>query len=126
MATDYVQTIRDEVNRLENGLNRWSQVKNDPNYDKKNVGFNIDSRFAGSHPMEIRLDSWVGSYGSSSCGTVISGLGKVFESHLRAWLNARIETVLEGVLESMQSELRQHKEEEMQRLQREIAEVGAW
>lgn len=124
--TENVLQLKAEYNNLVSGLRQYAKYAADPHYDKKGIGFGIDSRFQSGGKLETSLDSYAGVYGSSSCSSVIYGLGPAFARHLLQEINSDVELLLLRVAERMRAELATHAKTERKLLKQQLAEVEAW
>lgn len=106
---------------LEDCMERLELVKKDSNFDKKGLGFNLDSRFS-AFKIQLSLDSWQGKYGNSGCGTIVHVANTdIFKKYLLKNLNKNIEKTLYDMVQSMKKDLAKEKEIKIQSLQEEIA-----
>ena len=73
MDKEKVLQLQRSANALKTFLSNWADYVRDDRCDKKNWGFNIDSRFS-SFSVKVSFDNYHGYYGNSGCSTFLQVL----------------------------------------------------
>ena len=118
---DEVKELRKNVSAIRNFLNATLQkYKSDSRIDKLDYGFNKDKRFAACNGVTITFDSLVGSFGSSSCSTIVNLSSDIFNKHLLKYLNNNKHTIMLAIADSIEKEASSLKGEAEKELQAEL------
>lgn len=118
---DEVKELRKNVSAIRNFLNATLQKrKADLRIDKLEYGFNKDKRFAACDGVTVTFDSFVGSYGSSSCSTIVNLSSDVFNKHLLRYLNNNKHTIMLAIADSIEKDAISLKGEVEKELQAEL------
>ena len=118
---DELKELRRNVSAIRNFLNSTLQkYKSDTKIDKLEYGFNQDKRFAACNGVTITFDSLVGSYGSSSCSTIVNLSSDIFNKHLLKYLNNNKHTIMLAIADSIEKDAKSLKDEAEKELQSEL------
>lgn len=118
---DEVKELRKNVSAIRNFLNATLQkYKSDSRIDKLDYGFNKDKRFAACNGVTITFDSLVGSFGSSSCSTIVNLSSDIFNKHLLKYLNNNKHTIMLAIADSIEKDAKSLKGEAERELQAEL------
>lgn len=118
---DEVKELRKNVSAIRNFLNATLQkYKSDPRIDKLDYGFNKDKRFAACNGVTVTFYSLVGSYGSSSCSTIVNLSSDIFNKHLLKYLNDNKNSIMEKIADSIEKDAISLKGEAEKELQAEL------
>ena len=118
---DEVKELRKNVSAIRNFLNATLQkYKSDSRIDKLDYGFNKDKRFAACNGVTITFDSLVGSFGSSSCSTIVNLSSDIFNKHLLKYLNNNKHTIMLAIADSIEKDAKSLKGEAEKELQAEL------
>lgn len=118
---DEVKELRRNVSAIRNFLNSTLQkYKSDTRIDKLEYGFNQDKRFSACNGVTITFDSLVGSYGSSSCSTIVNLSSDIFNKHLLKYLNNNKHTIMLAIADSIEKDAISLKGEAEKELQAEL------
>ena len=118
---DEVKELRKNVSAIRNFLNATLQkYKSDSRIDKLDYGFNKDKRFAACNGVTITFDSLVGSFGSSSCSTIVNLSSDIFNKYLLKYLNNNKHTIMLAIADSIEKEASSLKGEAEKELQAEL------
>jgi hypothetical protein len=121
-----IKSLIGESNAIKRMLAAFKKYKGNPkHYDKIDKGFNIDSRFAAHKGFEIRVDTYCGTYGDSSCSRELTLDDRIFNRHLLKVLNADFDAIMEKVAESIQAEAIKYKEQAQKELEHQLAIVNS-
>ncbi len=115
-------TVSVNINDAFERFKRWA--KDPKQYDKTGFGFNLDNRFSACEGLSLRVDSWMGSYGSSGCYSVLSVDKQIFNSHLLKVLNGDFEGIMRKVAQSIQHEASTLKEKALKELTEKSEEIS--
>ena len=116
-----LKELRRNVSAIRNFLNSTLQkYKSDTRIDKLDYGFNKDKRFAACNGVTITFDSLVGSYGSSSCSTIVNLSSDIFNKHLLKYLNDNKHSIMEKIANSIEKEAINLKNDAEKELQAEL------
>lgn len=94
--------------------------KNTGRYDKTGFSFNRDSRFAACKPLTLSVDSWMGVYGDSNCGNILSVDAEIFNKHLLSVLRSDFWDIMNKVSESISKEAVTLKQEAQKELEEKL------
>lgn len=123
-----LKELRRNVSAIRNFLNSTLQkYKSDTRIDKLDYGFNKDKRFAACNGVTVTFDSLVGSYGSSSCSTIVNLSSDIFNKHLLKYLNDNKHSIMEKIANSIEKEainLKNDAEKELQAELDKLKELG--
>lgn len=111
--------LAETIQKLEDGLRKFKRYKQDSDIDKLGFGFNKDNRFS-SIKFTISVDSWVGAYGNSSCGTILGTLNEAFKDYFIEYLNQHKFEIFEGILELMKRDIKNKSQKQISELQEKI------
>lgn len=118
---DEVKELRKNVSAIRNFLNATLQkYKSDSRIDKLDYGFNKDKRFAACNGVTITFDSLVGSFGSSSCSTIVNLSSDIFNKHLLKYLNNNKHAIMLAIADSIEKDAKSLKGEAERELQAEL------
>lgn len=118
---DEVKELRRNVSAIRNFFNmNLQKYKQDSRCDKFNYGFNIDDRFKACQGKTVTFDSLVGSYGSSSCSTIVNLSSDVFNKHLLKYLNNNKHTIMLAIADSIEKDAKSLRSEAEKELQAEL------
>lgn len=110
-TVDQIQTLLRDADAIRDSVHKWKEVyTQDSDFDKIGFQFNEDSRFAACDALSLYVSSWKGTYGSSSCSTILDVNRDVFNQHLLKVLRGKFWQLLEETEQSIREEAREHKE----------------
>jgi hypothetical protein len=105
---DYVTSAK----VLRESLARWHEYSNNSRYDKKGLTINTDSRFRATE-VKLSIESWAGTYGSSSCSSVIHvSNAKIFQNAFERVIQSRLVILLTETaqeIDCVSTEMRQRR-----------------
>jgi len=118
---DEVKELIKNVSAIRNFVNATLQkYKSDTRIDKLDYGFNKDKRFAACNGVTVTFDSLVGSYGSSSCSTIVNLSSDIFNKHLLRYLNNNKHTIMLAIADSIEKDAKSLRSEAEKELQAEL------
>jgi len=121
--TQKIKKLNDCAKSIIKGMVAYDEQKKRSDCDKFWMGFNKDDRFSAHKGILVRVDSWLGYYGSSSCSTVLHLDNNVFEEHFLKVLNRRFRELMEETAESIEKEAKTYKENALKELKKKLEEV---
>ena len=111
------------VNSIRQGLVDWQRKQADSKCDKLALGFNKDERFSTAR-FELSLDSWSGTYGSSSCGSFFYvHNAEVFKTAFVRVLNLKLGSLLEQTAELLDKDNREARAKKIAQMETELTEL---
>jgi hypothetical protein len=119
---DYATAER-VVEQLRGASERFNEVTDNPQVDKKGIGFNRDRRFAAFR-FELAFSSWAGVFGDSGCQRVInfSDPQAVTEALVR-YLNRHWTTVFEEMADDIEERTEEVRETRIAELEAELTRL---
>lgn len=112
MEIQDIKTLKNDINRLRRIESVVTKYKDDPQCDKLEFGFNVDSRFKGSGVVEVWLGGYKGYFGSSSVTSIFEiGCQKEFRKAFIEVLNDMRSEIISKVADKMQEELKSRSDE---------------
>lgn len=120
-----VKNLLAQANEIEGAFNKMAEYAKRPqHYDKTGFGFNADNRFAACEGLTLRVDSWMGTYGDSGCGRILSLDKSIFNKHLMKVLSAEFEPIMRKVAESIRKEAGTLKEQAISELEKQKEQLS--
>jgi len=111
------------VNSIRKGLQDWQKRREDKRYDKLTVGFNKDGRFSVAK-FELSLDSWSGTYGSSSCSSFFYvSNSEIFRNAFIRVLNIKLAGLLKETANLLDGENREARGKKIIEMEAELTQL---
>lgn len=125
-TVETIKKLLKQADEIRGAFVAFERYANDPgHYDKTGFGFNKDSRFCACRPIALSVDSWKGTYGSSSCSTQLSLDQSIFHEHLLKVLQDDFKGIMLKVEDSIRKEAVKLKEKAQAELSRELLRVNS-
>lgn len=114
------KNAKSTVRSLRDLKRQYSACVEDSNIDKFGYEFNTDKRFS-IFSLDVSLDGWRGTYGSSSCGTLGGFIDKdLVKKTFTKYLNKNRDSIVEELANMIEQENEKTKKEYIESLEKEL------